>query len=296
MLWPTPQTAVRAANTLALVAGLRDAGYVEERNLILDIRGGDGKYDRLTALATEVVGSAPDVIVASTTPAALALKQVGGNLPVVMAGVTDPVGLGLIKTLGRPGTNFTGFASPNNDLAPKYLEFLRIALPNATGIAVLLNPGTPSGPSVLKQVLSAAGKFGIRVMSAEAENADQIRTAFGRFRLARVSAVLVAPDTYLLGSGAPLINELAIAARIPSVYTNVLAVELGGFMTYGADLREQFRNAARYIDRIFKGAKPDELPVEEPANTQLVINRRTAKAIGLEIPQELLLRAGRVIE
>ena len=275
--------------------GLRELGYVEGKNIAIEWRFADGKYERLPGLAAELVRLKVDVILAAAAPAASAAKQASTTLPIVIGGVGDPVGLGLIASLPRPGGNITGVSNLAVDLSSKNLEFLLAVVPKLSRVAVLLNPTNPIDTFVVKQIQAAARTVGVSVSVFEATSASQIDTAFGAMARARVGALIVAPDPYLLAQ-ARQIAEHAAKNRLPAIFPFRQHAEAGGLMSYGQDQAENFRRAAAYVDKILKGAKPADLPVEQPMKLELVINRRTAKALGLTLSQELLLRADEVIE
>ena len=279
----------------ALRAGLRDLGYVEGKNIAIEYRWADGKYERLPGLAAELVQLNVDVIVAATTPAVQAVQKTTTTIPIVFAAVGDPVGSGLVASLSRPRGNITGLSTLTVDVSSKYLELLRVAVPKLSRVAVLVNPDHPLHPVFLKQVQAAAKAVGVKVSLVEAQTGSQIEAPFGAMTRERAGALIVLPDPFFL-TQAPRIAEFAAKNRLPTMFWTRELVEAGGLMSYGQNLAEHFRRAAYYVDKILKGAKPADLPVEQSTKFELVINRKTAKAIGLTIPQELLLRADRVIE
>jgi putative ABC transport system substrate-binding protein len=280
---------------MAFLQGMRELGYAEGKNLTMVWRSSEGDYERLPNLASELVSMKVDVIVATGAPAARVAQQATGTMPIVIVGVGDPVGLGLVASLSKPGKNITGVSILAVDVSIKSLEFLRAVVPKLSRVAVLLNPSNPVDHLVLKQIQTAAKPAGIRITVFEATSESQIDAAFAAIARSRPGALIVAPDPYYVGQ-ARQIAELAAKSRIPAIYSFNAHAEAGGLMSYGENLAVHFRRAAPYVDKILKGAKPGDLPVEQPTQIELVINRKAAKALGLTIPQELLLRADRVIE
>jgi len=223
------------------------------------------------------------------------LQKVTGTIPIVMANTLDPVGNGLVKTLARPGGNITGLSSLGGDIGGKHLEMLLSVAPKLSRVAVLLNPGNQSNPLLLKSIQSAALTTSANILPLEARTAPEIENAFSAMTQGKAGAVIVARDGLFI-SQTRQISELALKNRLPSISEQSEHAEAGGLMSYGVNQREQFRRAATYVDKILKGAKPADLPVEQPAKFELVINLKTAKALGLAIPQSLLLRADEVIQ
>jgi putative ABC transport system substrate-binding protein len=279
----------------ALVRALRDMGYVEGKNIVMEWRFADGNNDRLPGLAADLLQLKVDLIVASGGPASRAAQQATATVPIVLTGVGNPVGLGLVASLARPGKNITGVSNLSGDLSKKLLEFLRVLVTKLSRVALLLNPSTPISAFVLKQVQAAAEPVGIGVSAFEATNPTQINAAFAAIARGRIGALILATDAYL-PSRAQQITELAAKHRIPAIYPTNIYTEAGGLISYGESYVVQARRTATYVDRIFKGAKPADLPVEQAAQVELVVNRKTAKAMGLTVPQELLLRADKVID
>jgi len=286
-----------SAQTLvaAFKQGLQELGYVEGKNLTLQLRFADGKFELVPGFATELVNLKVDVIVSAGTVTTIALQKVTGTIPIVMANTLDPVGNGLVKTLARPGGNITGLSSLGDDIGGKHLEMLLSVAPKLSRVAVLLNPGNQSNPLVLKSIQSAALKTSAKILPLEARTAPEIENAFSAMTQGKAGAVIVARDGFFIRQARP-IAELALKNRLPSISERANYAEGGGLMSYGVNQGEQFRRAATYVDKIFKGAKPADLPVEQPAKFELVINRKTAKALGLSIPQPLLISADKVIE
>ena len=279
----------------ALRAGLRDLGYVEGKNIVIEYRWAEAKYERLPGLAAELVQLKVDVIVAGGTPAIQAAQQATTTIPIVMGTSADPVGTGFIASLSRPGGNITGLTDIAGDVSVKYLELLRVAVPKLSRVAVLANPGHPLHPGMLKNIQAAARTTGVNVSPLQASTASQIEAAFGAIKRERAGALIVLPDS-LFFTQVRQIAELAAKNRLPTMFSTGELVEAGGLMSYGQNSLERFRRAATYIDKILKGVKPADLPVEQPTRLELVINMKTAKAIGLTISQDLLFRADTVIE
>jgi putative ABC transport system substrate-binding protein len=246
-------------------------------------------------LAAELVQMKVDVIVAGGYQAISAAQQATTTIPIVMVRTGDPVGLGFVASLARPGRNITGLSSINVDLSSKYLELLRDAVPKLSRVTVLVNPGHPNHPDFLKRIQAAEKTNSVRISPTQAGTERQIETAFGAMKQERAGALIVLPDPFFLAE-AHRIAELAVQQRLPTMFGTREHVESGGLMSYGQNLAEHYYRAATYVDKILRGANPGELPVEQPTKIELVINLKTAKAIGLTIPQELLLRADKVIE
>jgi len=278
--------------------GLRDLGYGEGRNVVIEYRDAAGKFERLPALAAELVALKVDVIVAGGTPAALAAKQASGTLPIVFAGPGDPVTSGLVSSLARPGGNVTGLSSFAPELVGKCLEQLTQAVPGVGRVAALWQPGglgERTDKAVLKEAEAAARALGVRLQFVEARSRGDLDRAFSEMTKARAAALTVLPGSMFVNERRRLV-DLAARNRLPAVYPWSEGVAEGGLMSYGPDLADLFRRAAAYVDKILKGAKPGDLPVEQPAKFELAINLKTAKTLGRTIPPALLQRADRVIE
>lgn len=275
--------------------GMRELGYFEGKNCIISRRFADGQYERLPRLAAELVRLNVDVIVAGTTLSVQAARQATATTPIVMVAVPDPVGEGFATSLSRPGGNITGLSNIVTELSIKHLELLRIAVPKLSRVAVLINPLNPSDSLILEQIHGAAYARGVKVFPIEASSASQIETGFGAMTRERTEALIVAADSYF-DVQRDQITKLAVKNRLPTIFSTRELTEAGGLMSYGQDLTEHYRRAATYVDKILKGTKPGNLPIEQPTVLELVINRRVAKALGLTISQELMLRADKVIE
>ncbi len=278
--------------------GLRDLGYVEGRNVLIEYRDAEGKSERLPPLAAELVALKVDVIVAPSTPAALAAKQATRTLPIVFAGAADPVTSGLVTSLARPGGNVTGLSLLAPELVGKCLEQLKQAVPGVSRVAVLWQPGAlgeRTDKDMLKEAEVAARVLGVRLQFVEARGLEDFDRAFSDMTRARAGALTVLPSNMFLGERRRLV-DLAAKHRLPAVYSSRDFIDAGGLMAYGANIADMQRRAATYVDKILKGAKPGDLPVEQPTKFELVINLKTAKALGLTIPPSLLQRADEIIQ
>ena len=278
--------------------GLRDLGYVEGRNVVIEYRDAEGKFDRLPALAAELVALKVDVIVAGGTPQALAAKQATRTIPIVFASGGDPVTDGLVTSLARPGGNVTGLSGLSPELVGKWLELLTQAVPGVSRVAGLWHPGAVgerTEKDMLKRAEAAARALGVRIQVVEARGPEDFDRAFSDMTRARAGALTVLGSAMFFGERRRLV-DLAAKHRLPALYTSRDFVDAGGLMAYGPNLADSFRRAAIFVDKILKGAKPAALPVEQPTKFELVINMKTAKALGLTIPPSLLGRADHVVE
>jgi putative ABC transport system substrate-binding protein len=274
--------------------GLRDLGYVEGQSIIIEYRWAEGQYERLPDLATELVRLKVDVIVAVAV-AVRAAKQATQTIPIVMASADDPVATGLVASLARPGGNITGLSIIAHDLVGKQLQLLRDLVPNVSRVAVLWNPANRSHGPQLREAETAAQALGAQLYPLEAQGPGEIDRAFATMTRERVGALLVLLDSMLLFQR-ERIADLAAKNRLPALYGLRWHAEAGGLMSYGANQLVQTRRVASYVDKILKGAKPGDLPIEQPTKFELVINLKTAKALGLTIPPALLGRADEVIQ
>ena len=282
----------------AFLQGLRDLGYVEGRNLVIEYRDAEGKADRLPALAAELVALKVDVIVASGTLAALAAKQTTRTLPIVFSPAGDPVGSGLVTSLARPGGNVTGLSAFAPELVGKRLELLKQAVPGVSRVAVLWQPGAfgeRTEKDILKRAEVAGRDLHLPLQFVEARGPADFARAFSDMSIARANALTVLASNMFVSERRRLV-DLAAAKRLPAVYSARELVDAGGLMSYGANLADLNRRAATYVDRILKGTKPADLPVEQPAKFELILNLKTAKALGLTIPQAVLGRADEVVQ
>ena len=289
------QSMIDAGRMTALMQGLAGFGYVEGRNFVFDARFAEGKVERADALAAELVAQKPDLILAAGTPTSRALKRATSTIPLVVITTADPVGDGLAATLARPGGNITGMSSGGGETVQKLVELLLVAVPKIKRVAVLTNPANSRSVDDLAQVLSALRKTKREALPLRAGTLEEIEQAFAAMTRERAEGVVIPIDGFMLQQRAQ-IAALALKARLPSIYPTPAYAEAGGLMTYGADLRDNFRRAAIFVDKIFKGAKPGDLPFEQPTRYALVLNRKTAGALGIKVSNELLLRADRVIE
>jgi putative ABC transport system substrate-binding protein len=275
--------------------GLRELGYVEGRNIVLEPRWAEGQYARYPVLAADLVRLKVAAIVTVGGAATKAAKQVTSTTPIVMSVVIDPVGSGLVPSLARPGGNLTGTSVMANDLIAKQFELLKEAAPNVSRIAVLWNPDNPSLTAAMSHVNAAARLLGVELQLVEARNPQEIDRAFAAMTREHAGAVVVLPDA-IYGNQVRQIVGLAAQRRLPAIYAVGENAEAGGLMVYSANLRDLERRAATFVDKILKGAKPGDLPVEQPSKFDLIINLKTAKALGLTIPPSLLARADQVID
>ncbi len=286
---------LNAANLNAFRQALLALGYKEGQNLQIMYRSSDGLDERFPGLASELVGLKVDLIVTRGTPAALAAKNATRTIPVVMAFSGDPVRTGLVVSLGRPGGNVTGLSGLNVELYAKRVELLKELRPRLTRLAGLFNMGNPVLPLQWKEVQRAARSLGIQSQLLDVRRPEDLPRAFDAATKERAEALIVAIDGVTLGNLRP-IAELAAKHRLPSIYAVREYADLGGLITYGWSDPHQYQQAATFVDKIFKGAKPADLAIEQPTKFELIINMKTAKALGLTIPSMLLLRADHVIE
>ena len=274
--------------------GLHDLGYVEGRNISIEHRWAEGRGERLPGLAAELVRLNVDVIVASSQ-GALAAKKATTVIPIVMPIITDPVRLGIVASLARPGGNATGFATQNDELPGKWMELVKEAFPGVSRVAFLWSP-IYDGGAQLRAAEAAAPSLGLRLQAFKLERPEDFDTAFSGMQKNRAGALIVSSSPFFYAHRGRLV-ELAAKHRVPTIYhQSEFVVGSGGLMSYAPDFRDLFRRSAAHVDKILKGAKPRDLPVQQPTKFDLVINRKTAQALGLTIPQPLLLRADKVLE
>ena len=274
--------------------GLRDLGYVEGQNVVIDWRHTQGRDDRLAGMAAELVRLRPDVIVADITAAIRAAMRATSTIPVVMTNSADALGSELIANLGRPGGNVTGLSFMLAEMSAKRLQFLKEAVPGISRVAVLWNPATPFHRAMLKEVDSAAPSLRLQPLAIAVRSRSEFGDALAEITRGRVDALFVS-ETMTPAARRQLV-DFATKSRLPTMFSNSDYVVIGGLMSYAPNFPEMFRHAAVYVDKILKGAKPGDLPVEQPTKFELAVNLKTAKALGLTIPQSLLQRADRVIE
>ena len=275
--------------------GLRDLGYVEGRNVLIEYRWAEGKYDRFPALIGELLALKVAVIVTAGTPATLAVKKATTSVPVVMTAVGDPVGTGIVPSLSHPGGNITGLTAISTEMDAKRLELLREVVPSVSYIALLWNAASPLQVLAEKQVQAAAQVLRMRVLSLGVKTEEEIKSALAVMARERPDALLVLADRLLLHHRV-LIMDFATRHRLPGVHAYRELVEAGGLMSFGPSYADMHKRAAYFVDRILKGAKPGDLPVERPRTFELVINLKVAKAFGLTIPQSVLLRGTEIIQ
>ena len=278
--------------------GLHDLGWVEGKNIAIEWRFAEGNARRLPDLAAELVRLRVDLIFAETTPAARAVKQATTTVPIVFSPIADPIGSGLVANLARPGGNITGITFMAPELGGKRLELLKQAVPGMTRVGVLSHPGDPSEAtvkSVLEQTEAAARALGVQLLRLEAQGPNDLDRAFAAMSRERVGGLILIPSAMFVDERRRIVN-VVVKDRLPAMFYFREFVEAGGLMSYGPNFRELWRRAATYVDKILKGAKPSDLPIEQPTKFELVINLKTAKTLGLTIPPSLLGRADEVIQ
>lgn len=291
----SPSASVNSQYTDAFLKGMRELGYVEGKNLVIEWRSADGELERLPGLATELVHLKVDVIVAVASPAIGAAQKATTTIPIVMAITGDPVGSGFVKSLARPGGNITGLSNMGGDTGPKLFDLLLSVMPRLSRVGVLVTPTSTTYRVISESVQAAAQKARVKTLVAEASSSQEIDDAFSMMARERVDAVIVGNSSFF-SQQRRQIAELALKYGIPSMFSIRANVEAGGLISYGQNIADDFRRSATYVDKILKGAKPADLPVEQPMSFELVVNLKTAKALGLTIPQEILLRADEVIQ
>jgi putative ABC transport system substrate-binding protein len=291
----TTPAALNALNMDAFRQGLRELGYVEGQNLEIVYRASDGRNERFADLASELVRLKVDLILTRGTPAAVAAKSASRTIPVVMAASGNPVDAGVVASLGRPGGNVTGLSAQMADAYAKRLELLKELLPNLKRIAALCNMSNPAIPGEWKVVEASARSLGVEPQLLDVRRSEELGRAFDAAAEQRADAIVVWLDGLLLANRQPII-ERAAKQRLPAIYASVEFVDAGGLISYGVSYPHLYRKAASYVDRIFKGAKPADLPIEQPTQFELAINLKTAKALGITVPRSILLRADRVME
>jgi ABC-type uncharacterized transport system substrate-binding protein len=291
----TVSPTLNIANLDALRRGLRDLGYIESQNCFLEYRSADGDAARFPALAEELVQLGVDLIVTRGTPSARAAKEATETIPIVMAAIGEPLGMGVVASLARPGGNVTGLSSFVTELAGKRVELLKELRPGNSVTAFLSNMGNPVVPQQWEETKRAAQTLGIEVTLLDVRNKDDIARAFETASGDRVETILVGIDA-LIQEYRPLITELAAKHRLAAIYPSREFVDVGGLMAYGVSYPDLYLRSASLIDKIFRGAKAGDLPVEQPTKLELVINLKAAKALGLNVPSTLLARADEVIE
>ncbi len=289
-LSPSPN----AARIEAFRQVLRELGYVEGKNIVIEYRGAEGKIERLPDLATELVRLKVDVIVSAGPTVTRAAKEATKTIPIVMAWDNDPVGNGFVASLARPGGNITGLSNLAPEISGKQLELLKEIVPRLSRVSVLWTSNEPGHAQALKETQLAAGALRLQLQSLDVRGPKDIETAFGEASKGRADAVLVVSSRVFFSQRKQVV-DLAAKNRLPAVYGQPEYVESGGLMAYGPSFTDLYRRAATYVDKILKGAKPADLPVEQPTKFELVINLKTAKALGLTLPSQLLMEADHVI-
>jgi ABC-type uncharacterized transport system substrate-binding protein len=286
--------AVQSQWTTSFVQRLRELGWIEGRTIAIEYRWAEGSSDRAAELAAEFVRLKVDVIVTHANPMVIAAKQATSVIPIVFAAAADPLGTGLVASLARPGGNVTGLSVQNTDLAGKHLELLRDFIPGLRRLAIMVNVDNSASVLEMREVQAAARMIGLEVATFKIRRAEDIAPAFEELK-GRADALYVCIDTVLFAHRIR-INTLALSARLPTMLSNREYVAAGGLMSYGPNFLDLFRRAGDYVDKILRGAKPGEIPVEQPTKFDLIINLTTAKALGLTVPPTLLARADEVIE
>lgn len=289
------QSAMETGRYVAFIQGMRELGYQEGKQFVLVSRFADGDYKRFPSVASELVAANPDVIVSTATATHGVLKRATTVVPIVVTTTFDPVREGYAETLARPGRNFTGMTTLLSDIFPKHVELLKMFLPRLSRVAALWNPGNAAHPGLLEDMEAAARANSVRIARVSAGTPGEIDSAFAAMARERLEALIVLGDA-VFAQQLRQIGERAIKHRLASIYGTREYAEFGGLMSYGPSIRNNYRRAAVFVDKILKGAKPGDLPFEQPTIFELVVNRKTAKAFGVAIPQELLLRADELIE
>jgi putative ABC transport system substrate-binding protein len=277
------------------IARMRELGYVEGKNLAIEWRFAEGRLELMPALAAELVRLPVDAILTVSTPATRAAQQATSEIPIVMTTVDNPVGGGFVKSMARPGGNITGFTILSSELGPKHLEMLVSMVPGLSRVAVLVNPANPVQATFLKNIQAAGQKINVKILPVEARTTQEIDKAFAVMVRERAGAVIVSFNSLFSGHRRE-IAELAARNRLPSICGRKEDVESGYLMSYGPDTTDIYRRAATYMDKLFKGVKPADIPVEQPTKFELFINGKTAKALGLKIPYSLQIMVDKVIE
>jgi len=280
----------------AWLDGLASHGWIDGRNLIIEYRFAQSQ-DRLPAVAAELVALGPDLLVTTNSQSAVALKAATASIPIVFVALSDPVGIGVVQSIPRPGGNITGFASyVPGDFVPKRIEILREMLPSASKIAILMNPGNPVHRLVIaEEVSSTVRNLGVALPIVEATTAEELDTAFASAAAQHADAIIVFADNQTTNPHASRVVALAAKHRLPAIYF-FREFANGGLIVFGPDIADLFRRAGGYVDKILNGTKPADLPIEQPTKFEMVINLKTAKALGLSVPPSLLVRADEVIE
>jgi putative ABC transport system substrate-binding protein len=279
----------------AFRGGLLNAGYAEGRDVVIEWRSANGDYDRVPGLVADLVESKVDAIVVDTTVAALALKHATSTIPIVLAAVADPLGSGLVTSLAHPGGNVTGLSSMRGELSAKRLQLLKEVIPRLTRVAVLWNPDSPPHTKMVQQLKAVAPSLSIEPSFVGVRTPEEIGPAFATVSRAHAQALYVLGAPVFITHRTTLL-KLASKAGLPTIYSGRQYADEGGLMSYGANYADQLRRAAGYVDKILKGVKPGDLPIEQPTKFELVVNLKTARAMGITIPESILLQADEVIK
>ncbi|MGB7950253.1 MAG: ABC transporter substrate-binding protein [Candidatus Binatia bacterium] len=291
----TLSTSTILARVEALRQGLRELGYVEGKNIVIEYRYAEGNPERLLTLAAELVRLKDDVIVSAAPPPTRAAKEATATIPIVMGFDDDPVGSGFVASLARPGRNVTGLSTLSPEISGKQLELLKEVVPKLSRLAVLGTSNRPGNAQSLRETELAAGAFGVKLQFLDVRSIEDIETAFRAAGKGQADAVLVLGGPVFNSQRTQVVNR-AVKSRLPAIYARQEFVEDGGLMTYGVSINDLFRRAATYVDKILKGTKPADLPVEQPTKFEFIVNLKAAKQIGLTIPPNVLARADRVIK
>ena len=275
--------------------GLRDLGYVEGRNVVVELQYAQGALDRVPKLVVELIRRKVDVLVVGGTVSAQSAGKATTSVPIVFALAGDPVGSGLVSSLGHPGGNITGISNLSPGLLPKQLELLRAAAPRVSRVGILYNPANPATTPALEETRAAARSMGVELQVLEVRRADELPGALAALDRWRAGGLLAVSDA-VVGSHLHELSREAVRHRLPAMYSRREFVEAGGLMAYGPSYEDNYRRAATYVDKILRGARPGDLPVEQPTRFELIVNRKTARALGLTLPPALLLRVDRVID
>jgi len=290
-----PSRSFFASRIESFEKGLHSLGYIGGKNIAIEYRYAEGKADRLPVLAAELVGLKLDVIVSSSTPSVLAVKNATSTIPIVFVSISDPVASGLVASLARPGGNITGLAIVAPELSGKRLELLKEAVPNISRVAFLWNSANPAQGLQWKETQAAAQALGLQLQSVEVRSSNDFDGVFEAALRERAQALVAGPDP-LINTHLKRIVEFAAKNRLPAMYGGPEVVDAGGLMSYAPDYTDQYRRAATYVDKILKGTKPADIPVEQPRKFEFIVNWKAAKQIGLTIPQSVLYRADKVIK
>jgi putative ABC transport system substrate-binding protein len=284
-----------ASNLAAFRQGLSETGYIEGQNLVIEYRWAEGRYDRLPALAADLIGRKVDVIASGGTPSTLAARNATATIPIVFMAGGDPVELGLVASFAKPGGNLTGFSIVSAELMPKRLELLSDLVPEAKVMALLVNPNTSTTERIIRDMQEAGRVKGVQLHILNAESEDELETAFASLVQLHAGALLISTDSFFFGRREQLV-ALTSSYAIPAIYDWRGFVASGGLISYGTSLTAVFRQVGAYVGQILKGTKPADLPVQQPTTFELVVNLKTAAALGLTVPSSILARADEVIE